>query len=147
MTPRPGFGRRSVLEALGADALVHDGADSVLRVSLPWIRSLPLAAVSGLEVRIDGALLPQPLVRLGGRLVSLDDLALEAGWWFVQDRLALQFDRELDAGTHSVTLVFRLTVPYLQVSPDGPLTLPFLFERDLVAIAPGSTRGIARDVA
>lgn len=135
-----------MLEALGADALVDDGDDSVLRVSLPWIRSLPLAAVRDVAVHIDGESVHALRARLGQRLVSLDDLALEAGWWFVQDRLALQLDRRLDAGIHTVRLAFRLAVPYLQVGPDGPLILPFLFERDVDVVARGAAAGVACDV-
>lgn len=136
-----------MLEALAADALVDDETGTVLRVSLPWIRSLPLAAVRDVEVGIDGDALPAPRVILGDRAVSLSDLAHEDGWWFVQDRLALQLDRRLDDGAHAVLLSFRLAIPYLQVGPEGPLVLPFFFERELVAIAAGSTAGIARDVA
>lgn len=140
-----------MLDALGADALrtaIHGGGEcALLRISLPWIRSLPLAAVSALEVRIDGHPVPSPLAVLGERSVSVDDLAHETGWWFVQDRLAVQLDHALSSGIHRVRLEFRLAVPYLQAGPDGPLTLPFVFERDLVASAPGSIAGVARDVA
>lgn len=137
----------AVLDALGADALVDDGTDAVLRISLPWIRSLPVAAVRDVEVRIDGARIPSPRAILGDRMVAVDDLGVEPGWWFVQDRLALRLGRAVDAGSHAVRLSFHLAVPYLQVGPDGPLILPFLFERDLVAGAPVSAVGITRDVA
>ena len=136
-----------MLDALSADALIDDGAGATLRVSLPWIRSLPIAAVSDVEVQIDGEPAQGIRAALDARVIPVEELALEPGWWFVQDRLALQLDRRLDAGTHAVRLAFRLAIPYLQVGPDGPLTLPFLFERELVAVAPGSTAGVARDVA
>ncbi|MDQ0726562.1 hypothetical protein [Microbacterium sp. W4I20] len=136
-----------MLDGLGADALVDSENGAVLRVSLPWIRSLPIAAARDVEVQIDGAPVSAPQVRLGDRRVALQDLVLESGWWFVQDRLALELDRRLDAGSHLVRLRFGLAIPYLQVGPDGPLTLPFHFERELTAVAPGSPAGVALDVA
>lgn len=136
-----------MLDALGADALADGTGGAVLRISLPWIRSLPVAALRDVEVQIDEVPVAATHALLGGREIALADLALETGWWFVQDRLVVQLDRVLDAGTHRVRLSFRLAVPYLQVGPDGPLLLPFLFERDLVAVTPGSTAGVARGVA
>lgn len=135
-----------MLDALRADALVDDGASATLRLSLPWIRSLPLAAVSDVEVHIDGAPVQGIRAALGARVIPVDELVLEAGWWFVQDRLALQLNRALTAGTHSVRLAFRLAIPYLQVGPDGPLVLPFRFERELDTVAPGLPVGVAGDV-
>lgn len=106
------------------DALVTADAGFALRLSLPWIRSLPLASVVDLAVSIDG----EPVavaVRLDGRSVAPAALATEPGWWFVQDRLLLEGRRMLRPGIHDVTVSFSLVVPYLQVGPAGPLTLPF----------------------
>ena len=136
-----------MLDALGTDALVHGETGAVLRVSLPWIRSLPLAAVSDIEVEIDGVIAAAPRVILGDRVASVAELARETGWWFVQDRLPLQLDRRLDEGIHKVRLAFLLAIPYLQIGPDGPLTLPFLFERELTVAPARPTAGVARDVA
>jgi len=141
-----------VLEALATDALRTDAPDddghgsTVLRVSLPWIRSLPLASVSALEVRIDGRRMPSPSVVLGDRLISVAQLGHESGWWFVQDRLVLRFAHPLSGGVHRVQLSFRLAIPYLQTGGDAPLSLPFLVERELVA-GQGATLDLARDVA
>lgn len=140
-----------MLEGLGADALSHSDHGPLLRISLPWIRALPLAAVNDVEVRIDGQPVPAPLVVLGDRLLAPDQLVHESSWWFVQDRLVLRLDHALDhapeQGTHLVQLAFRLAIPYLQVGPDGPLTLPFHFERELALGTPGVLAGAARDVA
>ena len=136
-----------MLDALDADALVDGMHGAVLRVSLPWIRSLPLAAVRDVEVHVDEEAVTAPRVRLGERTIALDDLDRESGWWFVQDRLVLDLGRALDTGSHAVRIRFGLAIPYLQIGPDGPLTLPFLFERELTAVASGSPAGVARDVA
>ncbi len=44
----------------------------------------------------------------------------------------------LRPGVHDVAVSFRLVIPYLQVGPDGPLTLPFRIDRSLVLDAPAS---------
>ena len=49
----------------------------------------------------------------------------ESGWWFIQDRLRLVGERMLSPGVHEVSVSFSLVIPYLQVGPSGPLTLPF----------------------
>ena len=136
-----------MLDALTASSLVEDATGAVLRLALPWIRALPLAAVRDVEVHIDGVPVPHLRVVLGQRDIASADLAHEDGWWFVQDRLALRLGRRLSAGTHSVRVSFRLAVPYLQTGPDGPLILPFHFARDLDTVTPGASADAARDVA
>lgn len=136
-----------MLEALFDDALTRTDTGVTLRIALPWIRSLPLAAVTDVELRIDDEEIVNPAVILGDRRIALTDLSRETGWWFVQDRLPLHVDRVLAAGIHAVQLSFRLAVPYLQVRPDGPLILPFHFARDLVATAPRCAAVVSRDVA
>jgi len=132
------------LSALRDDALTRTPDGFALRVGLPWIRSLPLASLSDLEVAVDGTPVRGIRLRIGDRLVT--DTADVAGWWYVQDRLVVEGDRPLDEGPHEVAVSFRLAVPYLQAGPDGPLELPFRTERTLTAdAAAGAFAG--RDVA
>lgn len=139
--------RAIVLDALRTDALSRTASDLTVRVSLPWIRSLPLAALTDVELTVDGEVAPEVWVASGSRLVALPDLAHEPGWWFVQDRVALHVDRVVDAGLHDVRVAFRLAIPYLQIAPDGPLVLPFLFARTLDTDAVAPAASVARDVA
>ena len=133
------------------DALVATESGFALRVSLPWIRSMPLAGVTDLAVHIDGS--PAPVtMRLDGRDVEPAALAAEPGWWFIQDRLELRGGRMLRPGAHDVAVSFVLVVPYLQAGPSGPLTLPFRAERaldlgDAASVRPYSTaaRAIVRE--
>lgn len=127
------------LDALRDDALarVPDGFE--LRLSLPWIRSLPLASLDSLEVVVDGDRVDPLAVELDGRLVDPAALAHEGGWWFLQDRLVLRGGRMLRPGPHDVVVSFRLLIPYLQAGPDGPLTLPFHVSRTLTSDAAGAT--------
>jgi hypothetical protein len=134
-----------VLDALREDALARTDDGFVLRLSLPWIRSLPLAALTDLEVSLDGGMVPHPVVALGDRRVDPSELFAEPGWWFVQDRLVVH-GRMPVAGVHDVRVAFRLTIPYLQIRPDGPLTLPFLFARALDADS-ALLPSVSRDVA
>jgi sugar phosphate isomerase/epimerase len=72
-----------------------------------------------------------------GREAAPAELWREDGWWFIQDRLELRGTHALSPGEHDVALSFVLAVPYLQVGPAGPLTLPFRVQRALRATAPG----------
>lgn len=101
------------------DALVRTPDGFALRLSLPWIRSLPFASLSELEMSIDDAAVTDLRTRPDGE------------WWFVQDRLAVEGALGLDDGPHRVAVSFRLAIPYLQGGPDGPLTLPFHAQRTL----------------
>ncbi|WP_228479377.1 DUF6379 domain-containing protein [Microbacterium atlanticum] len=114
------------------DALITTPAGFALRVSLPWIRSMPLAAVTDVSVSIDGEQAAVHAV-VDGREVPPAELAAETSWWFIQDRVELRGDAEVSPGAHDVALSFALVVPYLQAGPAGPLTLPFRMERALVA--------------
>lgn len=133
------------LPMLLEDALIATHTGFALRVSLPWIRSMPLAAVTDLEVSIDG----EPVVVdavVGGRSVPLPELSREVGWWFIQDRLELRGDRVPSPGAHAVALSFVLAVPYLQAGPSGPLMLPFRAERVLDAgVAASVVEAVADD--
>lgn len=111
------------------DALARTPDGVALRLSLPWIRSLPVASLSDLAVSIDGA--------------DVADLRIvpEGEWWFLQDRLTAIGSARLDGGSHEVAVSFRLAIPYLQAGPDGPLTLPFHAERTLTTVSPDAGRG------
>ncbi|SIR98438.1 hypothetical protein [Microbacterium sp. RURRCA19A] len=132
-----------VLSALRDDAL-HTRPDGyALRLSLPWIRSLPLAGLVDPEVRVDGRSLP-PTVMLGDRRVDPGDLTADTRWWHLQDRVVLHLPDAASPGIHEVSVSFRLEVPYLEGGPDGPLRLPFFFTRRLDTETP--TTGVSRDV-
>ncbi|MET1086119.1 MAG: DUF6379 domain-containing protein [Arthrobacter sp.] len=134
--------------ALRDDALTTSADGFELRISLPWIRSMPLSCVSGLTVEVDGVrLAPGELaVNLGAKPVAAASLAAEAGWWFVQDRLAVAGRRRLSSGTHAVSVDFQLLVPYLQARPGSPLVLPFHLEAHLELDA-APVPAVSRDVA
>ncbi|MFE1646691.1 hypothetical protein ACFM35_14015 [Microbacterium sp. P01] len=123
------------LTALRDDALAATADGFALRLGLPWIRSLPIASLAGLHVEIDGDTVTPLQVDVNGRQVEASALADEAAWWFLQDRLIVRGDRGVGAGAHRVIVSFDLVIPYLQIRPDGPLTLPFRIERTLVTDA------------
>lgn len=135
-----------MLGALRDDALTSTADGFALRLSLPWIRSLPLTSLVDVALSVDGRDRPALRIRLGERIVDLPALADETGWWFVQDRVVLLGDHRLGPGDHDVTLSFALVIPYLQVGPDGPLTLPFRVARTLRLDA-ASLPTVSRDAA
>jgi len=134
------------LHMLRDDALKVSGDGFALRVSLPWIRSLPLWAVSDVALAVDGEPVPLVTMMIGERTIPASALRFERGWWFVQDRLVLSGRRRLEPGRHDVALSLHLIVPYLQAGPDGPLTLPFREERALMLGALDEMT-VSRDVA
>lgn len=129
----------------GALSSTTDGFE--LRLGLPWIRSLPLASLDGVEVLVDGERVDGITVALGDRRVDPAALAQERAWWFLQDRVVLRGARMLRPGVHDVAVAFRLVIPYLQVGPNGPLALPFRVDRSLVLDAAASAPSVSRDVA
>jgi hypothetical protein len=131
--------------ALREDALTSSPGGFELRLGLPWIRSMPLASVGGLKVAVDGTAVTARAV-LGERAVPLEELALQEGWWFVQDRIVIAGARNLNAGAHDVTVDFTLLVPYLQAGPGAPLVLPFHLEARLELDGP-AVASVSRDVA
>jgi hypothetical protein len=130
--------------ALREDALTSSPGGFELRLGLPWIRSMPLASVGGLKVAVDGTAVTARVV-LGERAVPLEELALQEGWWFVQDRIVIAGARNLNAGAHGVTVDFTLLVPYLQAGPGAPLVLPFHLEARLELDGP-AVASVSRDV-
>ena len=120
------------LPLLRDDSLISHADGTILRVSLPWIRSLPLASLQDPTVTTDGVLVEDLAVLVGDRRVAPDALSNEDAWWFQQDRVTLACAERLAPGAHDVTVEFGLSIPYLQVNPDGPLTLPFHVQSTLV---------------
>lgn len=135
------------LSALRDDALASTRDGFALRLSLPWIRSLPLASLQALEVVVDGEPVEPLAIALGDRLVDPAVVSQERGWWFLQDRVVIRGDRMLRPGVHDVSVSFRLVIPYLQAGPEGPLTLPFRLDHPLVLDAPAPYISVSRDVA
>jgi hypothetical protein len=111
--------------ALRDDALTTTPTGVAVRIGLPWIRSLPLACVREPVLTIDGRAVAHLRVRVGDRSVDASALIEETTWWFAQDRLVLEAERELAPGRHDVVVDFRLLIPYLMAGPGGgPLELP-----------------------
>jgi hypothetical protein len=134
------------LTALREDALSSVAATGIaIRLSLPWIRSLPLAGFVDPAVTVDGDVVPVVVV-IGGRTMTPDALRDERGWWFVQDRLVLHARRRPTPGDHEVGIAFDLEIPYLEAGPAGPLRLSFSCRRTLRLDAT-STGSVSRDVA
>ena len=135
------------LAALRDDALSSTADGFAVRLGLPWIRSLPLASLDDVEVVVDGERIDGVRIALADRLLDPSALSEERAWWFLQDRVVLRGARVLRPGAHDVAVSFRLVIPYLQVGPDGPLTLPFRIDRSLVLDAPAPAPSVSRDVA
>lgn len=126
------------LSALRDDALrVTDGTTEV-RLSLPWIRSLPLASLLDPVVHLDGER-HEPTVALGERRVPAAALTGEDDWWYLQDRVVLEVADAVTPGIHEVSVSFRLEIPYLPAGPDAPLRLPFAVTRTLETGATAAT--------
>ena len=124
------------LPLLRDDSLITIPGGAAVRISLPWIRSLPLTSLQKPIVTIDGVRADEVTVVVGDRRVLPAELTEDDGWWFQQDRVALAVPQELASGAHDVAVEFGLRIPYLQVGPDGPLTLPFHAALPLVVDAP-----------
>ncbi len=135
------------LTALREDALRSDGAAFTLRLSLPWIRSLPIASLTAPTIVIDGRPAGPLHIVLGDRAVPVDELSTLPDWWYVQDRVVLRGEMPVGPGAHEVAVSFRLVIPYLPGGPDAPLTLPFQAGRTLVTDAEASAPTVSRDVA
>jgi hypothetical protein len=135
------------LAILRTDALTAEGDGSVLRLSLPWIRSLPLASLRDVGVEIDGSLVESISIRLAAGDRDPRELAGEERWWHVQDRVVLTGIPALSPGDHRVAVTFSLLIPYLPGGPDMPLTLPFRDSRVCVLDAALTRTDVSRDVA
>ncbi|SIT67368.1 sugar phosphate isomerase/epimerase [Microbacterium sp. RU33B] len=124
------------LTPLRDDALASSASGTVLRLSLPWIRSLPLASLTDPAVMVDGVLVEDLRVMVDDRAMVPTELVDLDGWWFQQDRITLTWERALVPGAHEVSIDFSLRIPYLQVGPDGPFALPFHAAAHLTLDAP-----------
>ncbi len=122
------------LTALRDDALRVRDERTEVRISLPWIRSLPLAGLLDPTLHVDGER-REPLIALGPRRIAVDALSAEDAWWYPQDRVILEIPDAVTPGIHEVSVSFRLEIPYLPGGPDAPLRLPFVFTRELDASA------------
>lgn len=122
------------LAILREDALTTTADGLELRIALPWIRSLPIASLRDVRLALAGVDVEGIRVRIDDRLVALDDLGRETGWWFLQDRVALVGGPSPDRPVE-VAVSFTLAVPYLHGGPDGPLTLQF---RETARLVPGA---------
>lgn len=131
------------LTPLRDDALQTVSDGYAVRLSLPWIRSLPLSSLVEPAVRIDDRPVPCRVV-VGDRVIDPADLATETRWWYLQDRVVLRVTDAATPGIHEVSVSFRLAIPYLDGGPDGPLELPFRCARPLVADA--SSPSVSLDV-
>ena len=134
---------------LREDALGAAPRGFILRVGLPWMRSLPLSCVLQLAVTIDG----HPLndtdlrVRLHGLERSLTELAASTEWWFVQDRLVVTGPLDVRHGReHEVEVSMQLLLPYLSAGPGQAAVLPFQLRRRL-RLGDGTHPGTFRDVS
>jgi hypothetical protein len=131
------------------DALSGDGAGFVLRVGLPWMRSLPVSSVLDLVIEIDRRGVPAEhlRVRLAGEHLPLAALAETETWWFLQDRLVIAGPWTVRGHTdHEVEVSMQLLLPYLDSPSGGPAVLPFRFARRLRANA-STAAGVFRDVS
>lgn len=131
------------LSALRDDALRIADDVTEVRLSLPWIRSLPLASLIEPLVNLDGE--PhEPSIVLGERRIAPGDLGTEGAWWYLQDRVVLEIPDATTPGIHEVSVSFRLEIPYLPGGPDAPLRLPFSVTRTLETGAAAAS--VSRDV-
>ncbi|WEG08394.1 hypothetical protein PU630_14280 [Microbacterium horticulturae] len=122
------------LTALRADALSTTPGGFELRLSLPWIRALPLQSLHDVAVQLDGT--------------AVGDLRFPDAserWWPAQDRVVLRGGEPVAPGPHDVIIDFALLVPYLQMGPDGPLRLPFHEQRTLQTDA--ALTSVSEDIA
>lgn len=131
------------LTALRDDALRTADRRTQVRLSLPWIRSLPVAGLIDPVVEIDG-LRRDPVIALGDRRIDPAALTHEDAWWYIQDRVVLEIPVHVAPGIHDVSVSFRLEIPYLPGGPDAALRLPFAFRRALETDA--TTVSVSHDV-
>ncbi|MFJ4159726.1 hypothetical protein [Microbacterium testaceum] len=131
------------LSALRDDALSTAAGATQLRLSLPWIRSLPVSSLLDPAVRVDGTWVA-PRIVLGERRLSSEALTTAGGWWYLQDRVVFEIPDAVSPGIHEVSVSFRLEIPYLPGGPEEPLRLPFSFTRELATDTRAAT--VSRDV-
>jgi hypothetical protein len=101
-------------------AVLTAGSPCRLAVGLPWYRSMPLSAVLGIDLTIDGEVVPDLHLRLESEAVPVVDLdSLTDLTWFLQDRAELEWCAPAPSGAAAdVVLRLRLQLPNL-VGPGG----------------------------
>lgn len=110
--------------SLFADSDVHRREDGIaVAVQLPWYRSLWLSAVDGVDVTVNGAVVPRESLRfeLQGRSYEIAELTEQ--WdtlWFVADRpeIVIPLDHAPQAGEKiTVEVVLTMRLLYMQIMP------------------------------
>jgi len=115
------------------DQVIRDGSLTASEdgfafdLRMPWYRALPLSSVEGLEVRIDGELVPSEELRLalGGKVYGLSDLPpLYDDWWYVADPAEVRAPKPggLASGEHELDVTIALRIPYI-VESGNPLVM------------------------
>ncbi len=113
----------SATALLADSALIADGDELVVTLSVPWYRSLPLSSIVGLDLSLDGRRIPADRVvaDFGGvrsSIPELDDRWQE--YWFVQDRGAFRIPnspRRTAGERVRVDAELRLRIPYVEIAP------------------------------
>lgn len=94
-----------------------------LALTVPWYRSLWVSSISSIDIKIDGADIPQDKLslRINGKRFTMSEVPKQ--WeelWFMQDRAHLDIDLGAP-GTigdeHEITLHIELRLPYMQIKP------------------------------
>ncbi len=90
-----------------------------LRIRLPWYRSLPISCLVGIDLSVDGAVLPREAlsISLGDAFHTLEEAArLHEVQWFVLDEAILRFSTEssFPVGKHDVGISILLRIPYIE---------------------------------
>lgn len=99
-------------------SLIHDDAlGPCLRVNIysNWYRSLPLSAIEGLRVHLDGTFVPEDRIwaQVGRRTLPISALEkLVATYWFVRDPLPLLIRRvdPIAPGRRRVRITYRMRI-------------------------------------
>ncbi|HET6824819.1 MAG TPA: hypothetical protein VFH64_02745 [Amnibacterium sp.] len=101
-------------------AVLTAGASCRLPVGLPWYRSMPVSAVLGIDLTIDGEAVPDLRLRVENRSIPVAELGrVEDLAWFLQDRAGLDWPAPAPSGAAvDVVLRVRLQLPNL-VGPGG----------------------------
>ena len=115
-------------EQVIADGSLRSEPDAfTFDLRMPWYRALPLSSLEGLEVTIDGEIVPSDELRLsyGGTTYALSDLPpLYDDWWYVADPAEVRAPKSggLAAGGHELDVTVALRIPYI-VESGHPLVM------------------------
>ena len=125
-----------------ADSLYANADSATLSLGLPWFRSLPWAAISGVQIDIGDQTFEtnqvevetpagyQPLIVVNQR----DRYQRNADEWFVQDRHNFRVPAQLAAtNEYPVRVQFQLLMPNLFAAPGVAISLPTQASATLVA--------------